>query len=377
MTLKERIHANRERILSTWEHLHTHPEMSWHEVNTTKYVAERMRKIGLEVHTFDDQTGAVAVWHNGEGPVIALRTDIDALWQEVDGVEQANHSCGHDAHMTVVIETVEALKEIGFSPRGTLKIIFQPAEEKGNGALSIIERGLVDDIDQMFGIHLRPIQEADSGQATPAILHGATTMLCGTIRGLQAHGARPHLGVNVIEAAAAMVQAIRLISLDPMIPHSAKVTCLQAGGSTYNLIPDRADFAIDIRAQTNEAMDELLKQVERAIQSSVSSVGATVQFQIEAKMVAAEPNPEMIRIAEDAIRAVLGNDRLIQAKPTPGGEDFHFYSLKRPRIKTTMLGLGCNLTPGLHHPKMTFKQDSLLDGIEIMAQMTIAAFNHR
>ncbi|MCK9906322.1 M20/M25/M40 family metallo-hydrolase, partial [Frankia sp. Cpl3] len=130
--------------------LHANPEISWKEVKTTRYLEERMRSLGLRVTTFPDCTGLVAEWGEGK-PVIGLRTDIDALWQEVDGEWRANHSCGHDAHMTMILETVETLLASGFQPKGTLKILFQPAEEKGDGALRLVEKGMVDDIDYLYG----------------------------------------------------------------------------------------------------------------------------------------------------------------------------------------------------------------------------------
>lgn len=361
---------NKERIMSTFNHLHDHPEISWKEIETTRYVVERMSRLGLETITFPDQTGAVAVWKGTEsGPTVGIRTDIDALYQKVDGMLQANHSCGHDAHMTMIIETVEALKAGGFEPKGTLKVLFQPAEEQGNGALSFIDKGMVDDVDYLIGIHLRPIQEISLGQASPAIIHAATTMIQGTIRGKPAHGARPHLGVNAIEAASLLIQAINSIRVDPTVSHSAKMTSLQAGGDSYNLIPDRADFVFDVRAQSNEVMDHLLEHMERTAQAVTQSMGAGLEWSIIARMAAGNPHPEMIDIAEQAIRKVYGDPGLAPICVTPGGEDFHFYSLKRPHIKTTVIGLGCDLKPGLHDPHMTFDRNALFHGISIIGEM--------
>src|SRR5690606_30074781 len=123
----------------------------------------------------------------------------DALWQEVDGEYKANHSCGHDAHMTLAVGTLLALRDAGIPKQGKLKVIFQPAEEKGTGALSFVEKGIVDDIDYLYGVHLRPVHELPNGHATPAILHGSAKMLKGKIHGTDAHGARPHEGENAIE----------------------------------------------------------------------------------------------------------------------------------------------------------------------------------
>jgi amidohydrolase len=364
------IKERKEQIISTFNYLHLHPEVSWKEVDTTRYVVDRMAKLGLETSTFPDQTGAIAIWRGtGEGPTVGLRTDLDALYQEVDGTLRANHSCGHDAHMTMVIESIEALKLSGFQPKGTLKILFQPAEEKGNGALSFIEKGVVDDVDHLIGIHLRPIQELPGGKAAPAIIHGATTMIKGSIYGKPAHGARPHLGINAIEVASLMIQSMQAIRVNPSVSHSAKVTSLHAGGESYNIIPDRADFAIDVRAQSNEVMEELLAQLEKVCIAVSQSMGAKIDWKIMAKMAAGDPHPFMIEVARNAITKALGEQGLAPVCVTPGGEDFHFYTVHRPNIKSTMIGLGCNLTPGLHDPYMKFDRESMLDGISVICGM--------
>ena len=141
-------------------HLHEHPETSWNEVQTTKYIIDLLEKEGCRVTSFSDCTGLFADIGTGK-PVVAIRADMDALWQEVDGVFRANHSCGHDAHMTMVIGAIRLLLASKFN--GTVRFIFQPAEEKGNGALKMVEKGAIYDVDYLFGIHLRPIQELNTG----------------------------------------------------------------------------------------------------------------------------------------------------------------------------------------------------------------------
>ncbi|WP_367281426.1 amidohydrolase [Planococcus shixiaomingii] len=172
-------------IQKVFHHLHTHPEVGWKEIETTKYLKFFLEKEGFAVETFNDSTGLVVTVGNGI-PCVGLRTDMEALWQEVDGTYQANHSCGHDAHMTMVIGALLVLKKIGISKSGKLKVLFQPAEEKGNGALSFIEKGIVDDIDYLYGVHLRPIQELGYGYSTPAIMNGAARLLKGSIKGTDA-----------------------------------------------------------------------------------------------------------------------------------------------------------------------------------------------
>lgn len=358
-----------------FQHLHTHPEISWQEVETTRYLKNLLEGEGFSVETFNDSTGLVVTIGSGE-PCVGMRADIDALWQEVDGTYQANHSCGHDAHMTLAVGVLLTLKKLGIPEKGRLKVIFQPAEEKGTGALSFVEKGIVDDIDFLYGVHLRPVQEIAHGYASAAIMHGSAKMLKGAIRGTDAHGARPHEGQNAIEVMALLVQAIRSIHINPMVPHSAKVTMFRAGGESANIIPGNAVFSIDMRAQTNSAMEELYTQVDRAIRSVAELAGVEISYEAIAEIAAAEVDDTAVRLMGEAIIETLGEEFLVPPIVTPGGEDFHFYTLKRPSVKASMLGLGCDLSPGLHHPAMTFNQDSLIVGIEILARTVRQTFEH-
>lgn len=360
-------------IEEVFTHLHEHPEISWREVETTKYLQRLLENEEFQVTTFEDSTGLVVTVGTGEH-CVALRSDIDALWQEVDGVYQANHSCGHDAHMTMAVGTLLVLKRLGIPKAGRLKVIFQPAEEKGTGALSFVEKGIVDDVDYLYGVHLRPIQELGNGYSTPAILHGSAKMVTGSITGVDTHGARPHLGQNAIEVMAQLVQAINAIHIDPMVPHSAKMTMFQAGGESTNIIPGNAVFSLDIRAQTNEVMQKLMSQVEKIISTVAHMFDVTIDFEIKAEIAAAQVDENAIGIMARAISETVGEQSLVPPIVTPGGEDFHYYTLKRPAIKATMLGLGCDLSPGLHHPNMTFNHDSILTGIEILARTVKSTF---
>ncbi|WP_286141641.1 M20/M25/M40 family metallo-hydrolase [Bacillus sp. AFS001701] len=166
-----------ESIKSTYQHLHKHAEISWKEFETTGFICEQLEKLNIPYETFEDITGVVGYWGNkDEGPTIGIRSDMDAFWQLVDGDWKANHSCGHDAHMTMVLYAITCLKEIGYEPKGLIKIIFQPAEETGKGAKAIIEKGILNDVKLLLGLHVRPVQELKFGKAAPAIYHGATTL---------------------------------------------------------------------------------------------------------------------------------------------------------------------------------------------------------
>ncbi|MFE8695745.1 M20 peptidase aminoacylase family protein [Cytobacillus sp. FJAT-53684] len=370
--INEWVTQHEETIKLTYKHLHANAEVSWKEFETTKFLCSELEQLGISYQTFDDHTGVVGYWGNKEeGPTIGIRSDMDALWQLVDGEWIANHSCGHDAHMTMVLYTIKCLKEIGFAPKGLIKIIFQPAEETGMGAKAMIRKEVLSDMDYLLGIHLRPIQEIEFGYASPAIYHGATTLLNGEIRGVQSHGARPHLGINVVDSIGSIIQALNSIKMDPTVSASAKVTMVKAGGDNLNTIPDFAEFGIDVRAENNEVMSELLEKIQHAVITAGSVNHAKVTLEPQASMVAAEISCEIEGIVKAAIVEVLGENGLVPPPVTPGGEDFHFYKTSYPNLQATMVGLGTGLTPGLHHPNMSFNLNSLQNGVKILSQTII------
>lgn len=357
----------RPKIKEVFTHLHNHPEVSWKEYETTAYLQRYLENEGFAVELFPDMTGLTVTLGSGK-PVVGMRTDIDALWQEVGGVYQANHSCGHDGHMTMAVGLLLLTKELGIPKQGTVKVIFQPAEEKGQGALAVLDSGFIDDIDYLFGVHLRAADELADGLFAASLRHGAAKMVTGTIKGTDAHGARPHQGQNAIEAGASLVHALQAIHCDPVIPYTAKMTMFQAGGESANIIPGTAKFSLDLRAQQNDVMEQLFRGTERAIQAVSMQHQVAIDYEVMAEMAAAEVNEEAEQILAQAVIDIAGEEKLVRTIVTPGGEDFHFYASNRPAVKSTMLGLGCGLTPGLHHPHMTFNENALLPGIEVLSK---------
>ncbi|WP_201786276.1 M20 peptidase aminoacylase family protein [Peribacillus muralis] len=373
MDITQTIETLRPRIFTIFDHLHAHPETSWNEVNTTAFISNILRENLCKVQTFNSCTGVIGEMGGGAFTV-GLRSDIDALWQEVRGAFQANHSCGHDGHMTLALGVLLVLKEMNYRPGGKLRFIFQPAEEKGTGALKMIEENVMDDIEFLYGVHLRPVEEVRDGQAAPAIIHGAAQFMKGEIVGTDAHGARPHQGQNAIEIGAALVTLLNGIHLNPSIPYSVKMTQFAAGGESSNIIPGKAIFSLDLRAQDNEVMKVLTKKVRKVAESLAIAHDVEITLKPRSNVAAAIVNDQAKEIMAEAIADTLGEENLVAPVVTTGGEDFHFYTLKKPDIKATMLGLGCDLAPGLHHPDMTFNKEALLSGIEILTKAIILTF---
>lgn len=367
---------HRDEIVRTYEDLHQLAEPSWHEEKTARYLRERLEAAGIAVTRFEGHHGFYAEIPGKNAEIVALRADMDALVQEVDGVVRPNHSCGHDAHSTLALYSALAIQASGAVPPKTMRFLFQPAEEKMGGALQMMKDGALEGVTKLIGVHLRPEMEVPYGSAAPAILHGSSSSIRGTITGLQAHGARPALGKNVIEAASFLVQALQNIRLQDGCSFSVKMTQLQAGGETVNVIPDRATFSLDVRAQSNEGMAELRRKTEHAMSQTGALMGMDVEWEWSGVTPAAVANANMIQVAQKAIGQVLGEDKIADICVTPGGEDFHFYAIHRPELATTMIGLGCGLTPVLHHPQMTFQTDALIYGAKIMTAAIYEAAQH-
>ncbi|MGG3855762.1 amidohydrolase [Caldifermentibacillus hisashii] len=364
-----------ERLQPIFNHLHENPEISWNEVETTKYIKSFLKSENLKPKTFENMTGLYVDIGKGT-PRVGFRTDMDALWQEVDGKFQANHSCGHDGHMTVALGVVLLLKDLAPTLPGAVRIIFQPAEEKAQGAKAMVEQGVVDSLQFLYGAHVRPLVELKDGTFAPALHHGAAKLFSGKIQGVEAHGARPEAGKNAIEIASAIIDGLKRIWISPTEQASIKMTQLHAGGTATNIIPANATFSIDARAQTNATMEVLTSGFEKVITAVSMMYDVSIPYQVDAHVAAAQVDDTAKMILKEAIIDVIGEENCAQEVITPGGEDFHFYTFLKPQLKTTMLGIGCGVTPGLHHPNMVFNQDRLSTSSVIITRALVLTLEY-
>jgi len=355
-----------QKVKETYTYLHNIPELGFQERQTSAYLADKLERSGYVVQKNVGITGIIAILDSGfPGPTVGFRADMDALGHEQDGQVVPIHSCGHDAHSAIVLTMAQEIARRGIV-KGKVKIIFQPAEELMIGAKKMIATGLLNDLDILFGIHLRPIHDAVAGQAVPALYTGASTKIEVDIQGLTAHAARPHLGINAADAVAAIINGVHGIVMDTTVSSSIKVTKIRAGGAALNAIPDHAELVFDVRAQQNDVMKTLLNKAEKTIEFGALTVGATVKIRIQSGVPAAELDEKWINLAQKAILATVGAKGLLPPQYTPGGEDFHFFKQEIPGLEVGFIGLGADVTPGLHHPGMTINQDSLADGVQIL-----------
>ena len=355
-----------KRLLEIREYLHACPEVGFEEFKTSSYLAGELKKAGFAVKTGIGGTGVIGVLEGkAKGQVIGLRADMDALKQELEGETINIHSCGHDVNCAIMLGVAEYFGQKGLE-KGTVQVLFQPAEEVIEGAKRMIADGAGEGLDYLIATHLRPITEARFEQATPALRTCSTAVVKIKIKGKPAHGSRPHLGINAIDSATTVIQSINAIRINSNVPHSAKITQIKGGTPSYNIIPEHAEMTFDVRARNNETMAELLSQIERVAIAGAGVLGAEGSFAVEHAALAAIYNDEIIAIAKEAIIEVLGPTGVLPEIYTEGGEDFHYFAHAYPAIKATTIGLGADVTPGMHDPKMTYNLGVMEHGFKIV-----------
>ena len=359
-------------INKIWPQLHAMAEPAFKEVRTASFLAGFLRKLGYTVEEgVGGTTAVVATLDSGRpGPVVALRTDMDCLlFKQADGSECPIHACGHDGHMTIALGVAQLLAEQGL-PCGKVKILCQPAEEIGRGALVLIEAGALDDVDYALGYHLMPKDMVRSGQIIAQINWTACTLMEGEIRGLAAHGSQPHLGVNAIDVGAAIVGAINALPTNPLLGGSVKTTRFVGGAGSLNAICDKVNIGFDLRSTSNSEMLALRQKVQDIVVNTAKVYGAEAQCHIVGTCPAAEADLSLQAVTCEAIVAELGSEGLIPSASITVGEDFNFFKEKRPALKTASLGIGCDLVPRLHDPEMHFEHDALAPAIRVLARIT-------
>lgn len=361
-------------INETWEKLHALAEPSGAEEKTAAYIKSQLEIFGISNITTNvgGSHGIIAILESGKpGPNLGLRADMDALTYVIDGKTEYRHMCGHDAHMTMVLAAAKEAAERGIE-KGKLYLVFQPAEETLKGSMDMINSGLMGEIDEIIGMHIRPEQDpVRLGQASARMHYSAAAPIKVKIKGLNAHASRPHLGINAAYAAVLITNAIASIQTDPNVPASAKVTKINTGDGANNIIPDEANMYIDVRAQNNEVIEELVEKLKNAIEGAAKAIGAEVEYTVEL-CPASEYTDETIELLEKSIVEALGEEGLAPGFNNVGSEDFNNYG-RELGIKNGFVALGAEATPGVHAVNMTFNHQAMENG----AKIHLAAIKNR
>ena len=362
-------------------HLHTHPELSGQERETTAFVKKVLKDLGVEVLGYQGPTGAVGLIRGGEpGPVIGLRADMDALpLQEMnqcsyrsqrDGVM---HACGHDAHTAMLLGVAREICRSGkLGPfRGAVKLIFQPAEENGTGAAQMIQHGVLQNpqVDKVFACHMTPENPVGTVRVFGDQGYASNDHFKVIVTGKGSHGARPEESRDPLMAAVHMAAAVQTIVSRNVKPTEAAVVsvCRFQSGTGYNLIPQEAMLEGTLRALKPTVRDLLIQRLEEMC----ASLGGMFQVQCRLEMLehipACNNDPEAGTVVHKAAAEVVGPEAVIQTPPIMGSEDFSHFTNALPSAIFQLGGANPDkgINTSLHNPYFDIDEAALPLGVEI------------
>lgn len=330
-----------ERMVALRRDLHRHPELSWEEHRTTERLLLELDRLGLPARR-PLTTGVVAeIEGPTDVPTIALRADIDALpILEETGLPYASdvpgvmHACGHDAHAAMLVGAAELLLSRQDLLASPVRLIFQPAEETGSGAKSMLEAGALDGVGAIFGGHVDRHYPTGTVVAVEGTVNASTDAFRISIRGQQGHAARPHETVDAVVVGSLIVMAVQTIvsrEIDPTHPSVLSIGRFEAG-SASNVIAGTASLAGTIRAQEQSVRDHLHRSMARICESVGQLHQATVELEIEEGTPPLINRGPMVDVARGAAEAALGAEwvRSAARSANMGGEDFSWYLQEIP-----------------------------------------------
>jgi amidohydrolase len=359
--LNEWVEGEMDALVEVYTHLHRNPEVSFQETETAKYVAEQWRLAGFEVTEEVGGTGVVGLLKNGEGPMVMLRTDLDALpVTEATGLPIASkqtvvtdagttsgvmHACGHDVHMTNLIGVARYLANHRQQWQGTIMLIGQPAEERGAGALAMLEDGLF----QRFGkpdfaiaLHCESNTPAGKVAVSPGYSLANVNSVDIIVKGRGGHGSAPDTTIDPIVQAAELVVALQTIVSREIEPGEPAVVTVGAihGGTKHNIIGDRCHLQLTVRSYTDKVRNQLLSAIKRKALAVAASYGAPEpEITVSEGTPALENDAELTAAVTESFRRCVGSECVLPMEPVMGGEDFSQFGLAGVPIVMYRLGV--------------------------------------
>ena len=383
-SLKEWIQQQTPQLTQFYISLHQAPELSFQEEKTAARLADQMRELGLEVTTDVGGHGVVAILKNGDGKTILLRADMDALpVVEETGLPYASqvrvqdqrgatvgvmHACGHDMHLTNLVGAVRYLAEHRNLWRGTLVVIFQPAEERGAGAKAMIADGLLTRFprpDYALAMHVAADKAAGTVVYRAGYAMANVDSVDIKIRGRGGHGAYPETTIDPVVIAARLVLDLQTIVSREVAPIDPAVITVGSihGGTKHNIIGDQCQLQLTVRSYTPAVRKLLLDAIRRkALAAAQSADAPEPEITTTEGTPALFNNPDLVARLVPVLQAALGEEQVTETKPSLGGEDFG--RIGRAGVPILMLGLGAVSqerldtyeqagvpAPSLHSPK--------------------------
>jgi amidohydrolase len=387
------------KVIAWRRDFHQNPELGNREFRTSKIVAEHLQRLGLEVKTGVAHTGVVGVLRGGRpGPVVALRADMDALpvTEEVDlpfkstaktqynGAEVGvMHACGHDSHVAMLMGVAEMLTAMKADIPGTVKFIFQPAEEgpplgEKGGAPMMLEEGAFTNpkVDAVFGLHVFPF-ETGTVQYRPGGLMASSDNFYITVKGQQTHGAQPWKGIDPIVAASQIVLGIQTLTsrqTDLTLTPAVVTVGMMRGGIRTNIVPDSVEMSGTIRSFDEGVRESLHERLKRTAESIAAASGATAIVRIQKMTPVTYNNPQLTERMVPTLERVLGKSNVSLGPPTTTAEDFSYFQQAAPGL---FIFIGVTPKDRLgqaapnHSPKFFVDEAVLVPGMRSLANLAM------
>lgn len=381
MKIKKLASKYEEYIINTRRYLHQNPEPTWQEYKTSDFIEEELKNMGISTKRFD-KPGVVGIL-KGEKPekTVALRADMDALpiKEETDlpfkSTNDCMHACGHDCHMAMILGAAKILSSIKDDLKGNVKFIFQPAEERCEGARYLIKKGVLDDVDAIFGMHIWGNFEAGKINIEPGPRLSSGDIFKIIVKGKSAHGSQPHLGADAIVASSAIIMNLQSIVSrlnDPMEPVVITVGAIK-GGNRFNIIPKEVVLEGTTRAFNPEIRNNFEKIIRKIVKNTCDIYNTKGILEYIYSTSPVVNDQEISQIAQNSATKLFGKDVLAPYPKDTVCEDFALYCDHVPGAFAS-LG-GGNKDKGLwysnHDEKFDIDERALKIGAAVAAQFAV------
>lgn len=395
------------RVIEWRRHFHQYPELSNNEFKTSAFVAEHLKKLGIEVQTGVAKTGVVGLLRTGKpGPVIALRADMDALpVTERNSLPFASkertvfngqetgvmHACGHDTHVAILMAVAEILSKNKSDLKGTVKFIFQPAEEgppegEEGGAGLMVKEGVLDNpkVDVIFGLHIQSITPLGNILYKPAGMMAASDWFTIKVKGKQSHGAAPWMGIDPVVVSAQIINGLQtIVSRQTELTKEAAVISvgrIQAG-VRENIIPEEAFMAGTIRTLDNDMRQKIHDKLKLTATKIAESAGAMAEISIVNKTPITYNNIVLTEKMVPSLQKAAGAANVNEINAVTGSEDFGFFQQNVPGLFFFVGAMPPDQdptkVPAHHTPDFMIDERGMLVGLKAMLNVTLDFMNMR
>ncbi|EAF3530417.1 amidohydrolase [Listeria monocytogenes] len=385
--LMNMLQERKDEITQIRRHLHEHPELSFHEAETAKFIQDFYKGKDVEVATEVGNGHAVVVTIKGgkSGKTIALRADFDALPIE----EQTElpfkskkpgvmHACGHDGHTAYLLVLADCLIQLKENIPGTIKIVHQHAEETPpGGAKSVVESGILDDVDQIFGIHVFPFGESGQVYYHSGFAMAGRTYFKLKIQGVGGHGSSPHMANDAIVAGAYFVTAIQTVVSRRLNPFDTGVITIGSfdGKGSFNVIKDAVELEGDVRYMNTENRDKMDAEIHRIVAGMEAMFGVTVELTYTNDYPPLYNDPAVTEQVVASLQKGVGEylTGISEYDMLSGSEDFAYYLQKIPGVFFYIGAKPKNTSNAYfnHHPKFDIDEDALLVAAKSVADVVL------